>query len=199
MLLSTIHIQIFEEFTKDYLVKLTGSQIAKMKNLNQKTVATTLNKFESQKFLKSTTQGRNKLYYLNIEDAQMSVQFISIVEHLKTMNFYKNQPFIKDVVSKIMPLFNDIVIIFGSYAKGTQKKDSDLDIFVVGSYKSDELEKISKAYKIEINVKSYPWDVFKKALKKKDPFLEEIMRNHIIINDIQSYVYILRRFRYEKD
>ncbi len=199
MLLNNIHIQIFEEFARDYTVKLTGSQIAKKKNLNQKTVANTLKKFESQKFLKSTTQGKNKLYSLNLDDTQLSVQFISILEHLRTMDFYKKQPFMKEIASKIVPVCEGIVVIFGSYAKGTQKKDSDLDLFVVGSYKPNELDKISKAYKIEINVKSYPGNVFKKALKKKDPFLEEIMQNHIILNDIQSYVYILRRFRYEKD
>ncbi|MCK5473941.1 MAG: nucleotidyltransferase domain-containing protein [Candidatus Aenigmarchaeota archaeon] len=194
MLLNNIHMRIFEEFARDYTVKLTGSQIAKKKNLNQKTVANTLKKFESQKFLKSTTQGKNKLYSLNLDDAQMSVQFISILEHLRTMDFYKKQPFMKEIASKIVPVCEGIVVIFGSYVKGTQKKDSDLDLFVVGSYKPDELDKISKAYKIEINVKSYPGTVFKKALKKKDPFLEEIMQNHIILNDIQSYVYNLMAY-----
>jgi predicted nucleotidyltransferase len=28
-----------------------------------------------------------------------------------------------------------LIIIFGSYAKGIQKDDSDLDLFIVGKYK----------------------------------------------------------------
>ena len=199
MLLNNARVQIFEEFIRDYEVRLTGSYIAKKRNHNQKSVANALKEFEEEGFLKSTTQGKNKLYFLNLDDAQMAVHFISALEYLRTINFYKKQPFIKEIAKNILPHCRGVVAIFGSYAKGAPKKDSDLDIFVAGEYNSKEIDMISEAYKIEINVKHYRMTVFKKALIKKDLFLEEVIKDHILIENVQQFVSYVREFRYGKD
>lgn len=198
MILNATRIRIMEEFLRDYKIRLTGSTIAKNKGLNQKTVANSLKEFEEMGILRSTMQGKNKLYYLNLDDKKTIENFISAVEYLRTMEFYKKQPLIKEIITKIVPYCKGIVAIFGSYAKGTQKKDSDLDI-LIGSYNLKEIEKISKMYKIEINIKHYPLNSFRKALINKDPLTEEVIKNHILILDAEKFVSFIMRFRYGKD
>jgi len=199
MLLNPVRIRILEEFLKDYKAKLTGSFIAKKKNLNQKFVAIALKEFEEYGLLKSTLQGKNKLYSINLYDAQIITNFISSIEHLRTIAFYKKQPMVKEIAAKILTFCRDIVVVFGSYAKGTQKKDSDLDLFIVGYCNKKEIEKIVEMYKMDVNIKHYPLHTFKKALLKRDPLIVEIIKDHIIIKNIHEFISLVREIYYAKD
>jgi len=172
---------VFEEFLSDFNAKLTGSFIAKKKNLNQKTVSNYLNKLEKEHILKSKTQGKNKLYALNLDNKEIAANFIIAVEHLRTVNFYKKNILIKEIAEKLKLHINGMAIIFGSYAKNTQKKDSDLDILVIGKCDEKEINKLSNIYKIEVNLKIYSkleWDFLTK----------EVIKNHIIIKNAEQFI-----------
>lgn len=199
MLLNIHKIAIMSEFLGNYKVTLTGSFIAEKNKLNQKSVSNFLRESEEEGVLKSSRQGKNRLYTLNLENSPLIIDYISSIEHLRTIGFYKRHSLIKEISEKILPYCNGITVIFGSYAKGTEKKDSDLDVFVAGSCNKNKIEETSKIYNLEVNLKIYPLSLFKKALKQKDPFVEEIINNHIVIKNIQEFVYLLKKFRYGKD
>jgi len=199
MLLNDLRLKILEEFVSDYSAMLTGSFIAKKKALNQKSVANALLELEREGFLKSKTYGKNRQFFLNFADLEMVINLLSAAEHLRTIKFYKKNPLAKEVISKIIPLCSGIVMIFGSYAKGLQRKDSDLDVFVMGRCNEKQIQKISEAYRLEINVKKYPEEYFKRLESRKDILLKEVIRNHIIVSDVQHFVVNLARFYYGKD
>ena len=199
MLLNNTELNILEAFVLDYRARLTGSSIAKNKNLNQKTVSNYLKKLESQNFLKSITEGKNKLYFLNLKDEQIIINFISAAENARTINFYKKHPLIKEVITKLLPNIKGILLIFGSYAKGKEKKDSDLDIFIVGSADQKRIRKIADMYNLEVNAKQYPLAEFKKALEEKDPLAEEVIKNHTIIRGAQEFVSYVVEIKHGKD
>jgi len=191
--------QVMEEFLKDYEAKLTGSDIAKAKKLNQKTVSTILNELETKAILKSIMQGKNRLYSLNLEDEGNIVLFISSVEHMRALAFYGRHLLIKEVSMKILPFCEGIVAIFGSYAKGNQKQSSDIDIFIAGTADTKEIDKIREIYKVDISLKLYSMPLFKKSLQNKDPLTEELIKSHIILKGTQEFVSSVRKFRYGKD
>ncbi len=174
-------VKIFEEFLRDFKSELTGSFIARKKNLNQKTVANFLNKLENEAILKSRMLGKNKLYSLNFNNKEIVKHFILAVEHLRTIEFYKKNILIKEVSEKIQPYIKGIAVIFGSYAKGTQKRDSDLDLLIIGKCNEPQIEKVSEAYKIEINLNVYP-------RIKKDVLIKEAIKNHIIIKNAEQFI-----------
>src|SRR3989344_3230322 len=132
MLLNKNQLTVIEEFLRGYDLKLTGSEIARKRRLNQKSVANLLNELEEQTIFRSTVQGRNKLYSLNIENEEMARQFLASVEQLRTFHFYQSHPLIREIASKLLVCCdsNSIVLIFGSYARGKEKEGSDLDVFV---------------------------------------------------------------------
>ncbi len=181
MILNKTELRILEEFLKDYGTRLTGSQIARKKELNQKTVSNKLKNWEKQGYLKSKTQGRNKLYYLNLEDKEKLKHFLTMIEHQRTMEFYNKNPMVKEIVSQIQ---GDIVVIFGSYAKGKQTKESDLDMFIVGEYNKKRIRELSERMQTEINVKQYT----RKKFEEMDYLLEEIMKSHIIVSGTELFV-----------
>lgn len=173
-------LKILEEFLRDFDIKLTGSFIAKKRGLNQKTVANYLNKLEKETILKSKTEGKNKLYSLSLDNKEIIKHFIIAVEHLRTINFYKKHILIKEIAEKIQNHIKGIAVIFGSYVKNTQKRDSDLDILIIGKCNEKEINNISKTYKVEINLKVYP-------KLEKDILTKEVIKNHIIINNVEQF------------
>ena len=152
MLLNDLRLAVIEEFLGDYTGSFTGRYIAGKKFLNQKSVANALNGLEDEGFLKSATIGRNKEFSLNLGNLDVLKNIITAAEHVRTVNFLNKNPLIKEVVTKAKPAFNGIVIIFGSYAKGAQKKGSDLDVFVAGTYEKDKVYKVSELYNLQISV-----------------------------------------------
>lgn len=174
-------IRIFEEFLRDLKEGLTGSFIAKKKKLNQKTVSNYLNRLEKEHILKSKTQGKNKLYFLNLDNKEIVKNYIIAVEHLRTINFYKKNILIREIAEKIKPYIKGMAVIFGSYAKNKQKQSSDLDILIIGKCNEKEINKLSEMYKIEINLKIYP-------KLQQDILTKESIKNHIIIKNAEQFI-----------
>jgi predicted nucleotidyltransferase len=181
MLLDTKKLKILEPFILDINQKITASQIAKNYNFNQKSVYLFMESLEKQSLFSIQRQGKNKLYFLNKDNKQLIKHFICSVEHLRTINFYSNNPDIKIIIEKILPHINGIAIIFGSYANNTQNSDSDLDIFVIGKHNNKEIALISNYFNIEINIQS-------QKTFKSDTLMKEVMNNHIIIKGIDKYI-----------
>lgn len=176
--------KIFEEFVGDYSINLTGSLIAKKKKLNQKTVSNYLNILEKQGILKSKTRGKNKNYYLNLDNKEIIKNYILAIEHLRTIEFYNENLIIKEISEKINPIIKGSAIIFGSYAKKLEKKDSDLDILIIGKCNEKEIEQIGKKYNLEISLKIYP-------KLKSDILTKEAIKNHIYIKNSEKIVEVL--------
>ncbi len=68
--------------------------------------------------------------------------------------------------------------IFGSYASGSENVMSDIDLFIIGGPDEDNLIKIinglENSLKREINYKIMTADAFKKSIKAKDPFIQNV-------------------------
>jgi predicted nucleotidyltransferase len=79
----------------------------------------------------------------------------------------------------------DYAFIYGSFAKNKENDLSDIDLAVVGT--PDEnilikgLDRIENALKREVNYNLYAPADFRKALKKKNSFLMEILRDKKIM------------------
>lgn len=187
-------LDVMEYFLRDLNRLNYGSRIASEKKMNQKTVSNILNSLEKEGFLKSSMAGKTKQFRFKFSD--LSREYINIVENSKTVGFYKKNPKIRDLICKIKPFLNGIVVIFGSYAKGLQKKDSDLDIFVAGSYDADNIRKISKLYNITINIKSYKENEFIMSLKEKGILVNEIIKDHILVSKKEGFVDLMLRYYY---
>ena len=176
-----VNTEIFEEFLGDYTGFFTGSFIAKKKKLNQKTTSNYLQNLEKKGILKSKMQGKNKNYFLNLENKEIVKNFILAVEHLRTLEFYKRNLVIKEISEKIKEHIKGSALIFGSYSKGTQKKDSDLDILIVGNCDEKEIGKIGSTYNIEISLKIY-------SKFKKDILTKEAIKNHIFVKNTEQII-----------
>ncbi|HLG24744.1 MAG TPA: nucleotidyltransferase domain-containing protein, partial [Candidatus Nanoarchaeia archaeon] len=71
-----------------------------------------------------------------------------------------------------------LIILFGSYAKGLAKKNSDIDIYV--DTESTNVKKVIEGIHSKINVKIGAFDI-------KSALIREIVKDHAIIRGIEIF------------
>jgi predicted nucleotidyltransferase len=151
---------------------------------------------EIAKFIKTspgTTQRElNRLLKINLITMRKSGG-LNVYKLNKKFNLLKE---IESIVKKtigieieLTNLLNEIEnitfsFIFGSYAKGGLKSDSDIDIFIIGKPWEDEvfeaIKKVEDLIKREINFHICSEKEFKKNLNN-NYFYEDIVKDHILI------------------
>ena len=173
--------EILEYMARDIEKGYHASGIAKALKLNQKTVSNYLNKLQKQGMLAVKTEGRNKLFYFqrfNIKPILLNI------ETGKTLRFMRKHTAIEDIMRKL-----DLKksMIFGSYAKGTQHKDSDLDIFLVGDYNQKKVKEAEQTYGIDIQIHTTTDKNFKAALKEKAILAGQVVKDHVMTGDYEFF------------
>jgi len=98
--------------------------------------------------------------------------------------FFKTE-FLAEIIKEIIDKNEiDFAFIYGSFAKGVESKDSDIDLFVVGGIKEDKLieiiHKIEERTSREINYILWDRDTFV-IRAKKHHLINEISKNPIIM------------------
>lgn len=172
-------LQMLQPFIRNINIEITASETAKKHKLNQKSTSLFYKELEKHNILKSRTQGKNKLYFLNKENIIIQ-NFLITIENLITINFYKKQIKLKHLAEKILPKIKDTAIIFGSYAKNKQKTNSDIDILIVGDY-DKSIEEDAEILNLTLDIKHY-----KKM--KKDTLIEEVKKDHIILKGFEDFI-----------
>ena len=79
----------------------------------------------------------------------------------------------------------EFAFIYGSYAKGEEKADSDVDLLIIGDVDMDRLDsnlgKLEKMLGREINYVLYNREEFKSKKKAKDGFLMDVLSGEKIM------------------
>jgi len=181
MLLNKSKLKILEEFSKNKDNRIYGRAIAQKYDLNQKTISNILNKMEKEGILKFKREGKNKYYFLNKNNSNIKGT-LQLVEISKKINFLKKHIKFKGLFEKLEEKTSGILIIFGSYAKDIEKKDSDLDILVIGAIGG--IKELEDSFKIDLNIVKIKQAKF----NKNEPFIKEIIENHIILKGVEEFI-----------
>lgn len=179
------HLKVISLFTLGYNKNLYIREVNRLLNISPRTAQLILNSLESKGVLESIFRGKIKSYFLRKNST--SKNYLILAESYKTTLFMDKNPLVGEIIEKILPLISGIGLIFGSYAKGTQNKESDLDIFVIGYIENNKIREISKTYQIEINLVVYPLEKYKSVIHK-DILVKEVLENHIAIKNIDGFV-----------
>ncbi len=166
-------------YDKQYYLR----EISKLTKIPLKTVQTILNILEKMSILKSKTIGKNKYFRLNLDNIQTK-HYLLQAEIYKTCLFVDKYPIFNTFMKKIN--LNEAIILFGSFAKFSANKDSDLDMLVISNAGQVTLPMHLLPYKLhEINMSEV---TFMKSIEKQDALLKEIEENHVILNGHSFYV-----------
>lgn len=189
-------IRIISVFSKNISQGLHGREIARKLKANQKTISSNLNILERAGVLKSNKKGRNIEYSL-IKDSFLAKQLLVIAEQYKLIKAASENFVIQTIASDIAETTTGIALIYGSYAKGTAEKNSDIDILMIGAPKKDRFEAIKNRLPIDMHHIVTDSTSFIKSIMKKENFIKEIMDNHILIRGFEEFTEM--RFEYGSD
>lgn len=194
-------LEIISLFRSDYLAQFHVREMAKLIKKSHVTLLPHLKALEEDKILISKTIGKNKQYSLNFENI-ITKNYLTLSETITTTAFLEEIFLTKKITKEIFNLnLSGTIILFGSYAKRTFKDDSDIDLFYLEQIADKEInniKSIGKTYGKVINVKKSTLKNFESALRKKDPLIIEIIKNHIILQNPEQFINALWRFYDER-
>jgi len=180
------HLQILILFTKGYDKEYYVREVQKLLKISPRTAQLILEDLEKKGVLLSKTRGKIKIYSLKKEN-EISRAYIILAEQYKLICFLNKKIEIKHLlreIKKISP--NTTLVIFGSYAKGTEKRGSDLDILAIinGDFDKQSVKALEKMHTFKINIKTVKIDNF----DKDDILIKEVWDNHIILQNSELFV-----------
>src|SRR5579864_7161041 len=181
-------LKILELYLDDYKKSLHLREISREAQIDVKAIQLQLQKLEKINVLSSIIRGRNKDYSLNLNNVTTKYYLI-MAEIFASIIHLKKNFMIKKIVEEIENKIHDPLILFGSFAKGTYTKESDVDIFMIGDKKINTgliIEATSMVGR-KISVKSTSREQFLEGLRNNDPLIKEIVSNHIVLKGADQF------------
>ena len=178
-------LQVISLFTNGFDREYYIREVQRLLKISPRTSQLILEDLENKGILESKIRGKIKSYKLRANE--LSKRYLAFAEQYKSISFMEKNLLIKEIIGKISPLIEGISIIFGSYAKGTSNKESDLDIFIAGKYERENIGKIAADFGVEISIKCYPLETFEKNIKH-DILIKEVLKNHIVFMNAELFV-----------
>ncbi len=123
------------------------------------------------------TEGKNRVYFLK-KTIEARVHAY-VVEWYALTNLIEEAPHLRSITRAIQEREDiPLAIIFGSYAKGTANRRSDIDLYIETDDRmvKQELER----YHSNLSVKVGPWD-------PENLLIQEIAKNHVILKGVERF------------
>jgi predicted nucleotidyltransferase len=193
-------LEIISLFSSNYLKSFHTREIAKLLGKNHVSLLPHLKKLIKGKILISKINGKNKNYFLNLNN-NLVLNYLNMSENMKSIVYLKKNFLIKKINQELFNLNLDgSFILFGSYVKGNFDEKSDIDLLYLGNIKESEIKKIKNIGEIYgkiINIKKSTLKNFEIGIRKKDSLIIEIIKNHILLKNKDIFINYLWRYFYE--
>jgi hypothetical protein len=175
-------LEVISLFRGDYKARFYLREISKLSKLPLKTCQNTLTNLEKAKILKSKIEGKNKYFSLNLENIKTK-SYLQQAEIYQTDLFLEKYPQFKMFLKSLKTTAP--IIVFGSFAKFTADKNSDLDLLIITDKELNLPFHLLPFKPHQINM---PEKMFLKAIDKQEDLIKEIEENHIILNNHSFYI-----------
>jgi len=131
--------------------------------------------------------GKSTLIAINLRN-KIIASFLAVSSWEERKEQLKKKPIINKLANELNT--EDIVILFGSYAKGTATERSDIDILVINKKgdRSISFSKYELLFKKKINPIFVTKQEFKLMLKEKGENVgKQALKSHIILNNSAKF------------
>ena len=195
-----IHILSFflENITEHFAIR----EIARKIKVDYKHVHSTIQKLAKKKIIIKKRQANIDLCSLNLKNDLIHIYYVEMLRSIDFMNKHKELKFFfQSIQEKIKTGFYSLVV-FGSFAKGTETINSDLDIMIITPSRNigEEIVRIINAEAILLKRK-FQFVVldekeFIKSLESKEiNVATEAFNNHIIIQGFEIFYHGIKQRR----
>ena len=189
-----ILVHMVKDMSKEYSIKELADQLKRP----YVKVHSSIQRLQKKNLIKKRILGKS--HYCRF-DYKNNLDVACFVEAQRARDFTnKNKPikiFLENIKEKLL-FPNYSLVIFGSFAKNKQTKNSDLDLVIITS--KQNLEKaertpnaLARTSNISIHSVEFIWvDFIKMLLSKELTVAKEIVKNHIIIHGCEQFYECIR-------
>ena len=152
-------------------------EIARTLNESHSTILRKVNELVKDSILDYKKEGKNKIFF--IKDNLKAKNYVYSAEIYKLSKLLKKYPQFAIIFEDIKKnVEKGMIILFGSYAKGNPKEDSDIDIYI--ETKDAKIKNKLKGIYSKLSIKTGEFNTNSLLIK-------EIIKNHIIIRGIEEF------------
>ncbi len=151
--------------------------IANKLGTNHMIIARKMKELSNENVVDFVQEGKNKTYFLKKTAEARALIFMA--ENYRSLQTLEKYPSLRKVIEKIQ---GDgkicLALLFGSYAKGTALKDSDIDIYVES--RDPNLRRNLKLLDSKLSIKIGKYD-------RASPLIKEIEKNHVVLKGVEYF------------
>ncbi|MFA5723647.1 MAG: nucleotidyltransferase domain-containing protein [Candidatus Pacearchaeota archaeon] len=206
-MLTKNQVKILKVFKEDIFKEITFKdikQMSKQKSNNIPLIA--LKEFKKLNLIQTKETADVKAYSLDLNN-NLTLSYLNLINEIDILNNKiipkKIMQELQDRVSKYTNFFT--LIVFGSYAKGTATKKSDLDIAVIVDNAETKkeiiplIETIKRREIIKIDYNVFTEKEFLEMLTNEEQNVgKEIYRTSIIYYGLIEYYRLIKRLKHEQ-
>ena len=151
--------------------------LAKELNINHMNISRKIKELAKENVVDYKEEGKNKTYFLKKSIEARNYAFLA--ENYKLNRFLGSYPNLRRVIENIQKDRRiRLAILYGSYAKGIAKPNSDIDIYIDTDNKMIKEDLSLFDTKLSIKTGSY---------NKSNLLIKEIEKNHIVIKGVERF------------
>ena len=174
-------LKVLSMYTRGYDKEHYIREVSRIMQISPRTSQLILSDLEKKGILTSKQRGKTLLFSLNKQNP-IAKAYVKLAEDYKLVAFLSENNEVKYLLEELGEIDDEAIFaIFGSYAKGTRKKDSDFDLFAVSHKTSikDKIKALEGKHSFRISVKM----ANKKTFEKKDVLTTEVLENHVCLQN----------------
>jgi len=152
-------------------------EIARNLEESHSTVLRKIKELLNENIVDYRQEGRNKVFF--IKNNLKAKNYVYSAEIYKLNRLINKHPELSIMFEDIKKNFQKgMIILFGSYAKGNEKSDSDIDIYLETT--DNKIKKKLKELNSKLSIKIGEFDASSLLIK-------EIIKNHVVIRGAEEY------------
>lgn len=177
-----------KDYKYEVVAELLGTEnhirgLARALNTNHMAIVRKIKALSRENIVDYRLEGKNKVYFL--KDSLEALAYAFMTENYKLVKTLQRYPALRGIFEKLQKENKiRLAILFGSYAKGLAKPQSDIDVYIETTDKrvKQNLELINT--KLSVKIGKYD---------RSSLLIKEIEKNHILIKGAENY-YEKRKF-----
>lgn len=178
---------------------MTINELIKRAGYSYERVNTTLKKLEREKIVFSKKIGKTLLYKADYHNPYLKLAFHQYMTE-RLIGFGNKHPIIYKALEGTEEEPLGMVVLFGSYSKGSETKDSDIDLMIISEHQKERENAIyglKSRYGLNIASVFVKRTEFPK-IKKENPALWDDLKNYALIFKGED-LFFYWIYKYEKN
>lgn len=174
-------------YTAGYNREFHIREICRYLPISHGSAQTILHDLEKKRVLESETRGRTRIF--RIKKSTVMPEYFLLAEIYKKICFLERDPYTAEILDRVKADSTGIMLLFGSYARGTNLPDSDIDLLVTGTVNHAAITRLEAEFGIEINIQETAAGILERK-PVGNPLIAEVMSCHIAWQGAEEYVKI---------